>query len=118
MVGIESRNFDEALKVLNDLLIDPSLEREILTLVKKEILPVVRENTPVESGATARTWKASIRSGQVKIENKEHWQYIFQEWNSIHAGDGNVGKIRKAISEKLTSLADEILDLVGRKVGV
>lgn len=118
MVGIESRNFDEALKVLNDLLIDPSLEREILTLVKKEILPVVRDNTPVESGATARTWKASIRSGQVKIENKENWTFIFQEWQSIHAGKENVGKIRKAISEKLTNLADEILDLVGRKVGV
>lgn len=118
MDGIESRNFDECLKVLNDLLIDSALEREILTLVKKEILPVVRDNTPIESGATARTWKASIRQSKVQIENKEHWQYIFQEWRSIHASDENIGKIRKAISEKLTSLADEILDLVGRKVGV
>lgn len=118
MQGIESRNFDSALKILNDLLIDPSLEREILTLVKKEILPVVRDNTPVESGATARTWKASIRGSKVDISNKENWEWIFQEFQSIHAGDGNVGKIRKAISEKLTSLADEILDLVGRKVGV
>lgn len=118
MQGIESRNFDEALKVLNDLLIDPSLEREILTLVKKEILPVVRDNTPVESGSTARTWKASIRGSKVQIENKQNWTYIFQEWQSIHSGDGNVGKIRKAISEKLTNLADEILDLVGRKAGV
>lgn len=118
MNGIESRNFDDAMKVLSDLQIDGALEREILNLVRKENLQVVRDNTPVETGATARTWKASIRGSKVQIENKEHWQYIFQEWNSIHAGDGNVGKIRKAISEKLTSLADKILDLVGRKVGV